>query len=345
MSPAGRGRGCDARAASESGPCTTADPLSVALSREAGQPVTALVEAQASETLEAQTGRIRHVLDHRSFRIVYQPIVQLSDGLMVAAEALPRFASEPVRLPVTWFADAWRVGLGEELELAALDAALTAPPGTLDGCRIAVNLSPLTITRTDLLSRLARPGPSRVVLELTEHMAVDDYDALNLAMCKLREHGVRLAVDDMGTGFASLCHIVKLAPDIIKLDRELVHDLDADPVRQNLVTAMVTFAADVGSDIIAGGIETGSELEAVRALGIRFGQGMFLRPPVPPRTLPATWRTGGALWNPGRSHSPDGVVAGATDGQRAENALDRAVSTMADIAGGIKSGTGWDSVN
>jgi EAL domain-containing protein (putative c-di-GMP-specific phosphodiesterase class I) len=295
--------------------------------------VTALAEARTAEPLTAVTRRIRHVLDHQSFRVVYQPIVQLSDGRMVAAEALSRFAMEPARPPASWFADAWRVGLGPELELAALDAALAAPAQTLDGCRIAVNLSPLTIAEADLLPRLAAAGPSRVVIELTEHMAVDDYDAVRLAVAQLREVGVCLAVDDMGTGFASLCHIVKLAPDIIKLDRELVHDLDADPVRQSLVTALVTFAADVGSDIVAEGIETGSELEAVRALGIRYGQGVFLRPPVPPRTLPTTRRTRGSPWNPGCATRPAAASRGEMAARRSEiAALGQAGSAMSYIA-------------
>jgi EAL domain-containing protein (putative c-di-GMP-specific phosphodiesterase class I) len=302
-----------------------------AVSVEAGRAVTAIAETLTAESLATLTQRIRHVLDHRFFRVVYQPIMQLSDGRMVAAEALSRFATEPARPPAAWFADAWRVGLGAEFELAALDAALAAPGGTLDGCRIAVNLSPLTITHADLPSRLAAAGPSRVVIELTEHMAVHDYDAVRLAVANLREHGVCLAVDDMGTGFASLCHIVKLAPDIIKLDRELVHDLDADPVRQSLVTAMVTFAAEVGSDIVAEGIETGSELEAVRALGIRYGQGVFLRPPVPPRTLPAARRAGASPWNPGRATRP--ATYGELETRRTEIAsVDRAPSAMACVA-------------
>ena len=261
--------------------------------------VTNLTGSQTDEQVATVTRRIRQALDDRALRVVYQPIIQLSDGQMVAAEALSRFAIEPARSPASWFSDARRVGLGAELELAALDAALAPPARSLDGCRIAVNLTPSTISDTDLLPRLAVSGPSRIIVELAEWLVVDSCDTVRSSLASLRDCGVSVAVSGMGTRVSGLSHITRLAPDILKVDRELVHDLDTDPVRQGLVTAMVTFAGEVGSDIVAEGIETGWELEAVRALGIRYGQGVFLRPPVPPRTLPAARRTRGLLWNPG----------------------------------------------
>jgi EAL domain-containing protein (putative c-di-GMP-specific phosphodiesterase class I) len=264
-------------------------------------PATRMGEAACDAATGGLRGRIRHVLTTQSFRTVYQPIVDLNYGCMVLAEALSRFITEPYRSPDAWFSDAWQVGLGEELELAALEAAVVRAPLGIDGCPIAINLSPSIITRPDLPRRIAATSPG-VVVELTKHVAVQDYDGVRRAVTRLREQGARLAVDDMGAGFAGLRHIVKLSPDIIKLDRELVQDIDADPVRRSLVTAMVTFAADIGSDLVGEGIETERELDTLRNLGVRYGQGMFLAPPAPPDVLVATVRSNRVL-RPARSRA------------------------------------------
>jgi predicted signal transduction protein with EAL and GGDEF domain len=100
----------------------------------------------------------------------------------------------------------------------------------------------------------------RVVVELTEQVKVDDYSRLSYTLRQLRLMGVRLAIDDTGAGFASLAHILKLTPDIIKLDRELTSRIDHDPVRSTLAAALVTFASRTGAEIVAEGIETGTEL-------------------------------------------------------------------------------------
>jgi EAL domain-containing protein (putative c-di-GMP-specific phosphodiesterase class I) len=234
---------------------------------------------------DAIADRVRNALAARAFRIVYQPIVDLAEGVVAAVEALSRFTAEPYGPPDVWFADAWQVGMGAELELAAFEAALADLHHVPAGCRVAVNLSPPVIAHPDLLGYVAAAGPARVVIELTEHVAVHDYDRVRSAVAILRGRGAKLAVDDMGAGFASFRHIVKLAPDIIKLDRELVSGIDADPVRRSVATAMVNFASDVGSDIVAEGIETRGELDAVRALGIRYGQGMLLGAPGPAESL------------------------------------------------------------
>ena len=96
---------------------------------------------------------------------------------------------------------------------------------------------------------------------------------------RLRDRGVRLAVDDAGAGFASLQHILRLTPDIIKLDRTFIEGLADDPVRRALTTALVTFAGDIGATLVAEGIATAPELEALRRIGVRHGQGMFLGEP------------------------------------------------------------------
>jgi EAL domain-containing protein (putative c-di-GMP-specific phosphodiesterase class I) len=223
--------------------------------------------------------QVEHLLAGRAFSMAYQPVVDVADGRVVFVEALARFDSEPYRSPDLWFRDAWQSGLGAELELAAVEAALADLDRLPDGARLAVNLSPPVVTRPRLRHLLGSADPSRVVIELTEHAAIDDYPRVRNTLASLRDLGVRLAVDDTGAGFASLSHIIKLAPDLIKLDYELIHGIASDPVRRSLATAIVGFAADIGSDIVAEGIETADELDVVRTLGIRYGQGYLLGRP------------------------------------------------------------------
>jgi EAL domain-containing protein (putative c-di-GMP-specific phosphodiesterase class I) len=116
-------------------------------------------------------------------------------------------------------------------------------------------------------------------MELTEEAKVDDYERLSVALERLYAMGVRLAIDDTGAGFASLAHILKLTPHIIKLDRELTSGIDRDPVRVTLASALVSFAAGLGAEIVAEGIEIEAELDMLCDLGIRYGQGFLLSRP------------------------------------------------------------------
>lgn len=222
---------------------------------------------------------VEQVLADRAFHMAYQPIVELARGETAIVEALARFDVEPPRSPDIWFEAAWQAGLGAELELAAVEAALQDLDRLPDGCALAVNVSPLVITRPRLRHLLGVGDPRRVVLELTEHVAIADYPRVRRTLSELRSGGARLAIDDTGAGFASLSHIIKLAPDLIKLDFDLVHGIAEDPVRRSMATAIVAFAADTGAEIIAEGIETEAELEVVHQLGIRYGQGYLLGRP------------------------------------------------------------------
>jgi EAL domain-containing protein (putative c-di-GMP-specific phosphodiesterase class I) len=124
-------------------------------------------------------------------------------------------------------------------------------------------------------------------VELTEHQPVEDYAELDDALGRLRAHGVRVAVDDVGSGFASFRHVTRVKPEILKLDRTLVCGIDEDPVRQSLASAIVAFARDVGAIVVSEGIENQSELSCLMELAVGCGQGFYLaRPelgPVNPR--------------------------------------------------------------
>ena len=209
---------------------------------------------------------------------MFQPIVNLATGEIVGVEALARFQIPPRRPPNEWFAEAADVGLGIELELAAIDRALEQLPELGTRHFLSVNASPAAASSGALAACLASAPAERIVLELTEHTRFDDYTTLMPALAVLRARGVRIAVDDAGAGYSGLQHILHLRPDILKLDLELTHGIDTDPARHVLATALVGFAATISAVLLAEGIETAEELAVLRTLGVGVGAG------IPPRS-------------------------------------------------------------
>lgn len=229
--------------------------------------------------------RIESVLEEGSFEILYQPIIELGSGKLIGAEALSRFTIMPYRPPDVWFAEADRAGLGVELELAAVRAALAPLPFLSPDLKISVNVGASAIGTDELAEVVTAAGPDRVILELTEHLKVEDYPKLNARLAPLRKQNAYLAIDDTGAGISSLTHVLKLAPDVIKLDREITSGIDLDPVRRALTAALITFAGESGAVVVAEGIETAGELAVLRDLGVLYGQGFLLGRPGPSADL------------------------------------------------------------
>lgn len=227
----------------------------------------------------AARDRVEAACSGNGLSIALQPIVSLDGGAAVAVEALSRFALPPLRGPDRWFAEAAALGLGTQLELVAVDKALDLLPLLPRPLRMSVNVGPDTFCSSDLLDRLAASAPDRVTVELTEHVGVEDFAALRRAREALRDCGTRVSIDDTGSGFASLSLVLEVAPEVLKLDRELTSGIDLDPVRRALARALVGFAAETGAKVVAEGVETADELEVLRDLGIRFGQGYYLGRP------------------------------------------------------------------
>ena len=226
---------------------------------------------------------IAGVLQSGAIRAVYQPIFGLATLDVVGYEALARFDREPIRGPHVWFAAAGEAGMGLELELAAIRAAVARFSELPATAYLALNASPATAVSEELATLLLGLPAERLVIEITEHAAVPDYDALGAGLAPLRTRGARLAIDDAGSGFASLRHILLLNPDIIKLDISLTRGVDVDRAHRSLASALIAFAAEMEVRIVAEGIETTAELEALRDLGAGYGQGYLLgRPGEPP---------------------------------------------------------------
>ena len=224
--------------------------------------------------------RLRKTIRGRELTPVFQPVVDLLTGRASGFEALCRFTADRTRPTVTWFDEAHAVGMTVELEVAAIKAALGALEVLPDDVHLAVNASPATIVSGRLVEVLARHPLARLVLEITEHSKIDDYATVTRALDPLRRAGARLAVDDFGAGSAGLQQIVRLGPEIVKLDGSLTSGIERDVAKRALAAAMVYFATETGAAVTAEGVETAADLETLRSLGVHCGQGWHLGYPM-----------------------------------------------------------------
>jgi EAL domain-containing protein (putative c-di-GMP-specific phosphodiesterase class I) len=238
-------------------------------------------ELDAAKAVKEKQERIKAVIEKHQISTVYQPIWRLDNVRPIGFECLSRFAAAPTRSPDKWFAEAAEAGLSTPLELAAVRLGLSALESLPSDIYVAVNVSPQTILSGDLPDVLDGLPLGQIVLEITEHAHIDDYDRLLHVLDPLRSRGMRLAVDDAGAGYSSLKHILQIRPDLIKLDITLTRNINLDPARKALASALVVFARETGSRIIAEGVETASELSVLREIGIAKAQGYFLGRPMP----------------------------------------------------------------
>jgi EAL domain-containing protein (putative c-di-GMP-specific phosphodiesterase class I) len=226
--------------------------------------------------LQASRDEIGRIIEGWAFRTVFQPIVDLGTRRVVGHEALTRF--EDGMRPDHRFAEADRVGLGAALEVATLESAIRSSVRLPSDTYVSLNASPDLatdiVTVEALVSRVACP----VVLEITEHAAIEDYRQLRTALERIRKH-VRIAVDDVGAGYAGLRHILELGPDLLKLDIGLVRSVDQDVAKRALINGIIAFARDVGCKIVAEGIETREEERVLADMGVALGQGYLFGKP------------------------------------------------------------------
>jgi EAL domain-containing protein (putative c-di-GMP-specific phosphodiesterase class I) len=248
------------------------------------------------ETAQApQTGgdlaAVQAVLDEPDGVVpVFQPLVSLATGQVSGYEALARFPHPPARRPDEWFAVAQRVGLGPELEARALRAATEAtdrPPGTF----LSFNLSASALMSDAAIAALPE-DLSDIVIEITENERVGDDERLASRLEPLRKRGARIAVDDAGAGYSGLQQVMRIQPDIIKLDRSLVANVDTDPAKAALIDSFVRFARRTGASVCAEGIETPEELKVLADLDVTYGQGFGLARPAEPWAQVGAWVSG-----------------------------------------------------
>jgi EAL domain-containing protein (putative c-di-GMP-specific phosphodiesterase class I) len=238
-------------------------------------------EERRARLFDERRATVRRALAPDALRLVFQPVFDVVDGSLLGVEALTRFDVEPRRPPNEWFVEAAAVGLGAELELASTRAAVEALPSLPERVFLSVNVSPEVASTPEFAATLADGDLTRLVVELTEHAPVFDYERLQEGLSGPRSAGLRIAVDDAGAGYANFQHILRLRPDFIKLDLGLTRGIDGDPVRRSLASAMVRFGQEIGALLIAEGVERREELVALSELGFAAVQGYLLGRPEP----------------------------------------------------------------
>jgi EAL domain-containing protein (putative c-di-GMP-specific phosphodiesterase class I) len=220
--------------------------------------------------LLSQRSVIDAVLRDGAFHPVFEPIVRLSDGRIEGYEALTRF--DDGTPPEARFSMAASIDRGIDLELATLRAAVTAADALPDDCFVSLNVSPELVLDVEGLRKVLWDVERPIVLELTEHDPIADYGAVRKAVQELGE-SIQLSIDDAGSGFASLQHVLALGPAFVKLDKTWVIGINGDPTRQALIAGLAHFAGQTGCHLIAEGIETVLDLDALRILDVELGQG------------------------------------------------------------------------
>ncbi len=235
---------------------------------------------QANHEQKKMTERVISMLEPDKINVVYQPIYDMQEERITGLESNLRLFTTPYRTPDIWVNEAAQVGLGENLEMMAIEKAIKGLEQLPKNIYISLNTSPEHILNGAITRVLENVPKERVVLEITEHDRIADYTEFRAALAPLRREGIRLAIDDVGAGYASFQHILEIGADIIKLDISIIQNVHIDPARRALATALIAFAKDTGSEVIAEGVETEEEFNELQRLGIHKVQGFFIGRPM-----------------------------------------------------------------
>jgi EAL domain-containing protein (putative c-di-GMP-specific phosphodiesterase class I) len=255
------------------------EPAPAPATRQAPRPAASAFDRSALRSLIAGEG----------LAMAVQPMVDIRSNSVHAYEALARFNHPGMEgSPLRWFSLAEELGERSALERACLSAALELFARRPAGRSLSVNLSarvllePLTMHMLEEAAGGRPDGLSGLIVEITEETLVNSDMELHDVIEPLRARGACLAVDDMGAGYSGLRQMTTVRPAYLKLDRSLITDIDSDGERAALVGALAGYARQVGSLLVAEGVEQAAELEAVRRLGVPLVQGFYLARPGEP---------------------------------------------------------------
>jgi EAL domain-containing protein (putative c-di-GMP-specific phosphodiesterase class I) len=230
---------------------------------------------------------LQEIILKEDVRTFFQPIVDLNSRETLGFEGLTRGPQgTEYENPYMLFDVATESDLLFELDRLCRSNALTSASAMKSGHKLFVNLLPTTIRDPEFQGRRMLEfleernlSPSRIVLEITERLAIENYDLFLEAMRAFTDQGFAIAIDDMGAGYSGLEKIVRLNPRYLKFDLMMVRDIDTSFVKREMLKAIHSLASNVGADVIAEGIERVEELETLLELGIPYGQGfLFARP-------------------------------------------------------------------
>ena len=242
--------------------------------------------------------KLKDLILSEDIRTVFQPIVHLETGDVLGYESLSRGPEGSIwQNPAVLFNIAMETDLAFEVDRLCRRLALERAKSLRKTWRIFVNTLPISLNDPEFRGQYlkeflkeVRLAPNNIVLEMTETMAVEQYDELRRALKYYRGMGFAVAIDDAGTGYANLEMIMHLKPEFIKIDLTLIRKIGKSILKRELVKALKSIATGIGAELIAEGVEEKSELQTLRKLGITYGQGyLFGRPgsPFPVASLPA----------------------------------------------------------
>jgi len=232
---------------------------------------------------------LKNILDQNKIRTVFQPIVSLSDADIIGYEALSRGPEGSIlEWPNALFSTAAKFDLVWELEYLCRGAALERAKNIIPNKMLFLNVDPNIINdhrfqkgQTEDMLRKFQANAGNVIFEITEKTAIQDYKSFCRILDNYTSQGYKIAIDDTGSGYSGLRTLAETRPNFIKVDMELVHDIDKDNLKQAMMKALYDFSVSTNSKIIAEGIETQNELSTLIGIGVPYGQGFFLQKPQP----------------------------------------------------------------
>ena len=249
-----------------------------------------IIEMQKEEARLDRDLNLEYIIANNEINTVYQPIVNLTSSEILGYEALSRIQNASfLSNSEILFSYAVETDMLLDLERICRTNAVKHLPQKLNGKKLFINSSAKGVYDPEFKSKkfdkfLEDNGiaNSDVVIEITEKLAVSDYQAFSTSVKILREKGFMIAIDDMGAGYSSLRTIAELKPDFLKYDMALIRDIHKNLIKKDLLETLIPFTQRLGADIIAEGIETESEFEVLKQIGIKYGQGFFLAKPSNP---------------------------------------------------------------
>jgi EAL domain-containing protein (putative c-di-GMP-specific phosphodiesterase class I) len=237
--------------------------------------------------------RLKEILKSGAVSVVYQPVVDLRDRRVLGYEALTRVSAEAFSGPDHLFKVAHENDAVWRLEQLCRDRAIRGARGLPGDQLLFLNIEPDTVNdpvlRSESTAGLLRASalkPTQIVLEMTEHSKVHDFQHFRQLLNYFQFQGFRLALDDVGSGYSGLQTIAEIKPDFIKIDMALIRELHLHPIKQDLTATIVRFSTQSGVMLIAEGVETIEELRCLQGLGVRFAQGYLFARPGPPFPAP-----------------------------------------------------------
>ncbi|MDO8963677.1 MAG: GGDEF domain-containing phosphodiesterase [Coriobacteriia bacterium] len=251
----------------------------------------ALDESSTREAVDAaeRKARLRSIIENGEVTTLVHPVYDLSDFTIIGYEALSRGPAGEFERPDKLFKVAYDADLVLRLERLCRQKAIRAAGALPEGRLLFLNIEPEAIADPELRDVMftalladSEITPDRIVLEITERTAINDFASFRSTLEYLRALGFKVAVDDAGAGYGSLQVLAEVKPEWLKVDMSLVRGIDADEIRAQLMSSMVTFADRVGVRLIAEGIETAEELAKLLELGVGYGQGFLFTRPVAP---------------------------------------------------------------